>query len=68
MFFNYKSRLEESTSEAKKLLETTEKEIAEAKAQDPIITLIVKQLIARRNENHFAEELTVTFNPRSNNA
>lgn len=51
--------------EAKSLRQEASAELAELREQAPQVERLTRRLVARRKQNHFGDEIQITFTPRS---
>lgn len=51
--------------EAREMRQEASAELAELRQQAPQVERLSRRLVARRKQNHFGDEITVTFTPRS---
>lgn len=54
----------DDTGQSKAIREQAEVELYELKLQSPEVESMRRRLVRRREQNHFGEELSVTFRPR----
>lgn len=66
MFLCKKKHVEvpDDTGEAQVIREEARQEIESLEARAPLVTYLVQQLAKRRLQNHFGEEIQITFRPR----
>lgn len=58
------SQVPADVGEARALREHATSEMRALKAQAPYIDRLVGTLVERRKQNHFGDELTITYQPR----
>lgn len=62
----HKKRVEvpDDTGDAQIIQQEAQNELRELRSQAPLISAIADKLARRRNQNHFGEEIQITFKPR----
>lgn len=64
MWWTRKPAVEDA--EAVEARDAAQKQLAQVKTQGRYVTRLTSALIERRTENHFGDDLQITFQPRTN--
>lgn len=65
---HHEERVPDDTGEAKVIRQEAQREMAELQRQAAFVERVTQALIERRKQNHFGEDIEITFRPRRGHA
>lgn len=64
----HEERVPDDTGEAKVIRQEAQREMAELQRQAAFVERVTRALVERRKQNHFGEDIEITFRPRRGHA